>query len=105
MSQRHGQLLKWIAGIVGSVIAGVLVLWLVGPGGFLNADPTPEPDPLTVWRQGTLVIPLTVGDRGQVVDLDGGRLLPLGTSISARDSDMKSRETGTGPNMELKAAT
>jgi len=46
-----------------------------------------------VWREGTLQIPLSTDDTGQAADLDGGRLLSLGTSELAGDADIAVKDT------------
>jgi hypothetical protein len=103
MSRRRTRLLGWIAGIAGSVITAVILFFLIEPGGLLNPDPeSPSDDGKAtadegkVWRQGTLAVPVSAGDRGQVADLDAGRLLPLGTSIPAGDADLSVRQAVHG---------
>ncbi len=95
-----GKVIGWIAGIVGAVIAGVIVVWLTSGGPQTQPTPTrTRPSPTatapapTVWREGDLTIPVSAGNSGRVADLDAGRLLPLGTSIPASDADIIVRQT------------
>ena len=77
MSNKHAYLVKWVAGIASSVVAGVVLFLIRQTGGLLNRGPTPEKDTRTVWKEGALGIPVSAGGLGRVADLDGGRLLQL----------------------------
>jgi hypothetical protein len=66
-----------------------------------TATPTPIPSSIDeVWREGTLQIPLSTEDTGQAADLDGGRLLRLGTSELAVDADIAAKDTSDDVALE-----
>ena len=94
-----GKVVSWIAGIVGSVIAGVVVV-LITTGNHSSKGPGPIVDTTSstakVWKQGNLTIPVSSVNTGRVADLDSGRLLPLGTSIPVRDADIIVRQAVHG---------
>jgi hypothetical protein len=46
-----------------------------------------------IWKQGKLSIPFNNFGSGEVADLDNGKLLMLGTSISATGSDISIRQS------------
>lgn len=102
-----GNAAKWLMGIVASVIAGVIVVWLTG-GSTSNSEsasvqrtqgptitptwtltPTITPtvtatsDP-TIWREGNLILPI---DGSYGADLDNAQRIIMGTSISG-DADV-----------------
>ncbi len=103
-----GKVVAWVAGIVATIISGVVVVWLTtgnpsseGPG-YTVEIPTPTADtPVSqVWKEGDLTLPVSISDRGQAADLDAGRLLQLGTSISASDADIIVRQAVHGVVVE-----
>jgi hypothetical protein len=95
-----GRAFEWIFGIIGAVIAGLLTTWLTGSWPMIAAffgfvTITPE-----VWREDRFVVPVSLGNGGKAADLDAGRLLAVGTSVSAAEVDLIVRQSVHGVVME-----
>lgn len=46
-----------------------------------------------IWKEGKLLIPLNNTNSGEVADIDNGRLLRLGTTVSASGADISIRQS------------
>ena len=59
MSSKQAHLVKWAAGVASSVVAGVILFLLSQPRGLLNQGSSSEKDTRTIWKEGTLAIPVS----------------------------------------------
>jgi hypothetical protein len=109
------KVMTWIAGIIATIISGVIVIWLTtgipsplnseadsdpgldpGPESTIAPTPTTEEPAPQVWKEDTLSIPVANGGNDQVADLDTGTLLQTGTSIPVDDADLMIRQAVHG---------
>jgi hypothetical protein len=90
-----------IVGIVFPVIATVLATWITGSwpkiSSFLGFQPI-KPD--QVLREDRVNLPVTGAAARHAADLDGGRIVPIGTSLSSSDADLVARQTPHGIVLE-----
>lgn len=61
--------------------------------GALDKEDSIEKTDSKIWKEGKLIIPVSTSNSGSVADLDNGKLLPLGTSISAAGADILIRQS------------